>query len=712
MRSDGNDVPRVGIGRNNLTALSQYRNLFFVAYSEEVYVYEPRFPCQSLGKDPTLVIKLPVSRSGLPGHLNPRYPHVINHMVVDDLGDEETLACCCDDGDVVLYHVTAIARVIDLRAEHGPFDARRNGAEDCGGLRAVRPFYHWNVGRSAWGLAMHKAGRMLAVSNNNHVIDVVAFALRHPAPGSSSASSASDDDDKVGLLAADPSTSAVVAPRPRPVGNRHVRLSGHLSNIPSVAFCNDDGHDAKGEWLVSTDIDGVMIVWDIWSREIRARYQFGNEPVAPRGGLNGDWELNRGWAVLCLARNTFRKCDNDQQVYGMKPSGPRKKTMDISRSIDDVEDSSALWPLDDGDNADPGALLFADEGSTAASDDVFMNEMLAQAEQDDADTTFIPPPGADGVDGSGAEDEMDMGVDVNMVDLTESEVLSLTAEVDPYGHGFAGTELEYNDELMSGDDVDGDDDYEDDDGDNDDVDDAEPNGGNAFYVPRTNTVGDDPVVHAAASSHATDGTPTSPATSNGQATTRPGKGPRRKKSPMRFCILHTSEVCVRLLSTPFTGPSVICRGPLAQPIAHESPLARYRRLNMVLHVPELSLVVVGCQAGRVALFTTTLSADDPSCGFRLEHMLPYSSQELAGHRPNLPLLGLAIGPVQGRERAIDGPGKDTTNPARKRKELWRHVETFRRHRLMLTYYDHTVLSYEIGRMGTRIDHHIPELSVR
>ena len=296
MYTTGSISQRLMLTATRKTALSQYRNLFFVAYSEEVYVYEPRFPCQSLGKDPTLVIKLPVSKPGLPGHINPRYPHVINHMVVDDLGDEETLACCCDDGDVVLYHVTAIARVIDLRAEHGPFGASGNRPEDCVGLRAVRPFYHWNVGRSAWGLAMHKAGRMIAVSNNNHVIDVIAFALRQPAPGSSSASSASDDDDNKrsngeGLPAPEPSTSAAVAPRPPPVGNRHVRLRGHLNNIPSVAFCNDDRYDAKGEWLVSTDINGIMIVWNIWSCEIIVRYQFGNEPVAPRGELNGDWEL-------------------------------------------------------------------------------------------------------------------------------------------------------------------------------------------------------------------------------------------------------------------------------------------------------------------------------------------------------------------------------------------------------------------------------------
>ena len=427
--------------------------------------------------------------------------------------------------------------------------------------------------------------------------------------------------------------------------------------------------------------------------------------------------------MLCLARDTFRKCDNDQEVYGMKQLDSPKRTLDISRSIDDVEESPALWPLDDGDNADPAGLLFADEASTTASDDIFMN-MLAQAEHDDADMTFYPSPGAGSGDGSGADDEMDIALDVAMDEameaLMDSELLSLGIEEDsgnPLHNAFTGTQYGPDYEPMSGDDGD---EYDDDDGDDDD--DPEPHEGDAFYGPETNAVGNDPILNAAAPLHPTDRTMMSPTPYYSQAA-RLGMGPRRKRIPLRFCILHTSDICVRLLDTPSSGPSVICRGPLAQAMAHESPLARYKRLNMVLHVPELSLVVVGCQAGRVALFTMTVNAAEPSssssssssssCGFRLEHILPYASQELAGHRPNLPLLGIAVGPVQGRERAIDGPGKETANPTRKRKELWRHVETFRRHRLMLTYYDHTVLSYEIGRMGTSLDHHhIPGLSVR
>ena len=31
------------------------------------------------------------------------------------------------------------------------------------------------------------------------------------------------------------------------------------------------------------------------------------------------------------------------------------------------------------------------------------------------------------------------------------------------------------------------------------------------------------------------------------------------------------------------------------------------------------------------------------------------------------------------------------------KEKWRAVERFRRYRLLMTYYDHTILSYEIWR---------------
>lgn len=61
--------------------------------------------------------------------------------------------------------------------------------------------------------------------------------------------------------------------------------------------------------------------------------------------------------------------------------------------------------------------------------------------------------------------------------------------------------------------------------------------------------------------------------------------------------------------------------------------------------------------------------------FRLDLILPGKKQEDEGMKPNLPLFGLAVGPLQ-TKKGIGRAGS------------WR---------LVLHYYDHTVLSYELSR---------------
>jgi hypothetical protein len=104
------------------------------------------------------------------------------------------------------------------------------------------------------------------------------------------------------------------------------------------------------------------------------------------------------------------------------------------------------------------------------------------------------------------------------------------------------------------------------------------------------------------------------------------------------------------------------------------------RLSIVLHVPELSLVVAGSMTGRIALITLTRPREDPlglKRGLRVEAILPTMHQENEHLRPACPLLGVAVGPIphDGVANSI-GP---------------------RRYRLMIQYYDLRVLSYEIGR---------------
>ena len=165
----------------------------------------------------------------------------------------------------------------------------------------------------------------------------------------------------------------------------------------------------------------------------------------------------------------------------------------------------------------------------------------------------------------------------------------------------------------------------------------------------------------------------------------------------RCAVIHTSEVDIRFLQNPMEDPTVAFQNPLFQNLPPNLQwLVRFGRLNMLAQIPELGIVAVATQAGRVALLTLTRMASTKLLAFRLDAILPLHSQEIDGHRPDVPLLGIAIGPIQGRETMVGSGGSDDSL-GNGRDESWRGVECSRRYRLMLTYYDHTVLSYELGR---------------
>lgn len=121
-----------------------------------------------------------------------------------------------------------------------------------------------------------------------------------------------------------------------------------------------------------------------------------------------------------------------------------------------------------------------------------------------------------------------------------------------------------------------------------------------------------------------------------------------------------------------------------------SAYAELDRLNMIALLPDLGVVAVASQRGRAAVFSLT---EDPTpddeglttFGLRLDWILPFKSQEECGFRPaGKPLLGIAASPIPGSLGLDASPGRR------------------RRWRLMLTYSDFTILSYEI-RLPTEAD---------
>ncbi len=106
---------------------------------------------------------------------------------------------------------------------------------------------------------------------------------------------------------------------------------------------------------------------------------------------------------------------------------------------------------------------------------------------------------------------------------------------------------------------------------------------------------------------------------------------------------------------------------------------------MIVQIPELSVVVIGNQVGRVGILTMTRWQAQKQSGYKIECILPFNSEETKGLRPRRPLMGMAVGPIQGQETALPHESPRVGVP------------TPRRFRLLMVYCDHTILSYEISR---------------
>lgn len=316
-----------------------------MAYASKIYVYAPQFPTQELGQEPVLVIDTVPSAPGLQGHISRRQPHVINNLITQFLGEEEVLAVVRDDGDVDAYRIRHIYNAIEKRFD--PDSSLGIEATD------IKPFFQRNVGKSAWGLAIHSAARMIAVSSNNLEVTIFTFALVQ--------------DEAVGLgdeFSTDEehtyrSTSGQKPPSDRRNNDTRIIQNGR-ANIPNITFCNT-GHDPTGEWLLSTDIAGVVRSWNVHTlspgEAVRANVQ-------PHFLLYSDSfdALNSGWTVMFLDPQSFCTTRSVQQALGMSEDQSVNHELpmwDLSKSIARVVGNAPTFvqtrPLDvlDGNYANP-----------------------------------------------------------------------------------------------------------------------------------------------------------------------------------------------------------------------------------------------------------------------------------------------------------------------------------------------------------------------
>ena len=186
-----------------------------------------------------------------------------------------------------------------------------------------------------------------------------------------------------------------------------------------------------------------------------------------------------------------------------------------------------------------------------------------------------------------------------------------------------------------------------------------------------------------------------PGRSREEPKNRQGLGLRANCETEDHFIFRVSSQKLELQATLPDARGVASIGALLPQLSSNNVAAEMwlelERLNHLLHIPELSLIVVGSIHGHVALVRLTkTSPPNPQHGFRIEWTLPRRSDvECRAMAPLRPLQrnssttwflhGIAVSPVP--------ESHDRSHSACPR----------RRFRLMLHYYNHTILSYELTR---------------
>jgi hypothetical protein len=137
-------------------------------------------------------------------------------------------------------------------------------------ILSAKRFFAENVGKSAWGLAIHSQSRLIAVGSNSHEVQVFAFALStsaHEKPTSTTEirrekhSTSPPNHVRFPRIEKIPRTNGG-----KVVRDRNFRLLFKLhdlgDNIPSVAF--SDSIDGDADTVIAADIRGALWFFRLW----------------------------------------------------------------------------------------------------------------------------------------------------------------------------------------------------------------------------------------------------------------------------------------------------------------------------------------------------------------------------------------------------------------------------------------------------------------
>ena len=350
--SETRHPPRLARSRNNLAAFSQYYDLCFVASRDKILVHTP-ISLEGRLLPPRSTIDVHSYNVGVPGYIDPAYPHSINQLIVADLGLEELVIVATDDGDVVAYMARSIRNEI--------YDRGRAYNTPC--FRStIKPFFLRSVGHSAWGIAVHQKARMIAVSANSY--DIYVFALALGQVDSDSSDEESSHEDAVSEFQP---PSDDVQPSPHDRSQTHALiLSSHEANIPSIAFCNPYGENTEDVYLASTDIYGITYVWDVWKHR-------------PFLHLTSSRGRTWGWGLLCIDPVFAQQVETTSELFGIEPKIESERgRIDITRALsnapgyEDTHFSTRQRRKDQGPNEDlmDDSTTDEDESSVEINSDI------------------------------------------------------------------------------------------------------------------------------------------------------------------------------------------------------------------------------------------------------------------------------------------------------------------------------------------------------
>lgn len=235
------------------------------------------------------------------GYIDQEDPHSINNVFIDFLGDLEIILVACDDGDVIGYYTHVIEDVLN----HTEIEEE----EEENKLH----FFELNVGLSAWGLSVHTLARKIAIGSNTQNITIHSFGLNIPSCE----------------FYHQPNTEELQKFREQSYDGPTWRqsedtlvMTGLGSNIPSVAFCNND-EDLEGKLIAVGTVAGGIYIMNLRTLKPLEYLQVGFCRQYERGG--GCWCCPSGlqhstWGISWLDRKNFlpvsRQIPQDGSGFG------------------------------------------------------------------------------------------------------------------------------------------------------------------------------------------------------------------------------------------------------------------------------------------------------------------------------------------------------------------------------------------------------------